>query len=168
MYIPCNSRSPVRSAVRRFAALSLAVCLPFLILIVGAGSAEADELNSGCDRGTFISNIELENNGYWGTKIKVTPTNAARAGSGPGSGLTNPMWAALQSCVPGLYGSVADSIYQQLDCHVLGGQFEFATGHTWDLETWLVPLDSPNLRSYYDSHCLNFQPTRVHDYYYVA
>ncbi len=55
--------------------------------------------------------------------------------------ITNDIWHLTQACVPDLYGSLADSIYKQIECHVQGGWVKdsdgtYKTGGTWDLESW--------------------------------
>ncbi len=59
--------------------------------------------------------------------------------------------------VPGLYGDLADSIYQQLQCHQMVPH-EAATGAAYDLETWREKLPGPNPVSYGLTRCLNQNP----------
>lgn len=85
-------------------------------------------------------------------QIIVTPKDSARANPGNRDVVVS-MWHQVQACVPGLYGSLADAIWQQLECHQLlnwiGG------GPTWDLESWRTPLKDPNPVTYAQSKCLN-------------
>jgi hypothetical protein len=70
-------------------------------------------------------------------QIRVIPSTAARIWQlSPAA--TNNIWHAVQQCVPGLYGSLADSIYMQIKCHVLGSHYGYpwAGGYSWDFETW--------------------------------
>ena len=72
------------------------------------------------------------------------------------------IWHLVQACVPGLYGSLADSIWSQLNCHTWFSalpewrRYEsgsgFASGPSWDLESW-----HPNFHftKYVTSHCGN-------------
>lgn len=75
-------------------------------------------------------------------QIRIIPTTAARMWQF--STATNNIWAAVQQCVPGLYGSVADSVYSQIRCHALGAQYGYwwAGGYSWDVETWRAPYQS--------------------------
>ena len=108
-----------------------------LVLGFAPRTAHADSgLNDGCQVGSFLEDIHIEQVGSLGRKIVITPTNATRLGGGPGSKyLTDELWGTVQDCVPDLYGTTADSVYQQLDCHLYFGADEKGTGPTWDLET---------------------------------
>jgi hypothetical protein len=95
--------------------------------------------------------------------VHVSPTELARA-VGTGERIVGreyvvyQMWHAVQHCVPGLYGHLADSIYQQLQCHVwlgIDSASRVGTGPTYDLESWHLPLVDPGLKTYAASHCLN-------------
>lgn len=98
-----------------------------------------------------------------GVKIVVSPSVAAR--TAPLG--TNDVWHVVQACVPGLTGTVADSIYWQLDCHIAGGAVyggsdgasrgvitgpEFRTGQSWDLETW-QPVMGRDFGRYFSTAC---------------
>lgn len=163
-----SMRSTAMSTIR---ALLVVMLLPAVFVVFGTGTAQAAELNAGCSYDTqYVSNIAVGDDGIYGTRISVTPTDAARLGGGPGSPLTDLIWPEIQSCVPNLYGSVADSIFQQLQCHVLFSEapapelpLRYASGNTWDFDTAFVPLSSPNPVSYYSSKCLNSQPVVIGD-----
>jgi hypothetical protein len=97
-----------------------------------------------------------------GTRISLAPTSSARSawGAGLGWASTVEMWHAIQDCVPDLYDDVADSVWQQLECHQRyatirkpGG--DYATGDTYDLEVYANPLWFPNDLTYILSRCLN-------------
>ena len=67
-------------------------------------------------------------------------------------------WHAIQACVPGLYGNLADSICQQLECHqrwawALRPDGEWATGPTYDLESWRPKLEDDNFFAKSASKC---------------
>lgn len=95
--------------------------------------------------------------------VHVSPTESARAlGTGERvfgrEDIVYQMWHAVQHCVPGLYGHLADSIYQQLECHVWFGidsASGYGTGPRYDLESWHLPLVHPGFSAYVASHCLN-------------
>ncbi|MCL9796514.1 DUF2599 domain-containing protein, partial [Frankia sp. AgKG'84/4] len=81
-------------------------------------------------------------------RISLRPTVASRKASRLPT--VAAMWTAVNSCVRGLTGPVADSLHAQLTCHqalaqlpALGGGSGFATGATYDLESWR-PLMRPN------------------------
>lgn len=102
-----------------------------------------------CQANFDIDGIAVErwNNGAF--KIVLTPSWQGRSSLFLA---TNDVWHLVQACVPGLYGALADTIYAQLDCHVWGrflsdgsgynkanvasGGDGFATGSTWDFESW--------------------------------
>ncbi|OLZ51625.1 hypothetical protein BS329_15270 [Amycolatopsis coloradensis] len=90
-------------------------------------------------------------------RISITPTDNARWAqvSGRGREATVQLWHDVQGCVPGLYHGLADSIYQQIECHVIFGRIDSETGPTFDLESWHAPLATPDLKNYIDTRCLN-------------
>lgn len=92
----------------------------------------------------------------------MTPASKARwaAVKGDLHGATVTMWHAIQGCVPGLYHGLADSIWQQLDCHQWGALIKnrdgsYATGDTYGLESWRIPLAGPGVGEYWRTECLN-------------
>ncbi|WP_164701494.1 hypothetical protein [Modestobacter sp. KNN46-3] len=151
----------------------LVLMLMFGFAIVNPGIAKADTTAECGYSDQYIDKIETVYHDDGSFKIKVTPTNLLRRigwidfTSGDNSA-TISMWHAVQSCVPGLYRDLADSVWQQLQCHVwlsaapnkyLNG---WATGSTFDLEslryedgTNRYPLLHPGLESYSATHCLN-------------
>ena len=117
--------------------------------------AQADSV-SGCGSNDFVQSVDPHDLAapYAGhRKIKVTPGEPAWHAVGVKE-VTDVMWHSIQDCVPGLYGRVADSIYQQLMCHQ-AYPVEFATGPTWDLETYHPPLSNPTWAALANTHCLN-------------
>jgi hypothetical protein len=127
-------------------------------VIVSAGPAEAST-SVDCGYSSMWAdslNVVYEDDGSF--KISLAPTAATRA-MGPSdagdAAITNELWHAVQACVPGLYGSLADSVYQQLQCHVWFGPAWFATGPTYDFESYHLALANPGLADYVASHCLN-------------
>ncbi|MGY1820503.1 hypothetical protein [Geodermatophilus sp. SYSU D00079] len=138
----------------------------FGFAIAKPGIAKADTTADCGYSDQYIDKIETVYHDDGSFKIKVTPTNLLRRigwidfTSGDNS-TTISMWHAVQSCVPGLYYSLADSIWQQLQCHVWGSGSpnktlsDWATGPTFDLESTALPLIYPGFRSYGATHCLN-------------
>ena len=131
-----------------------------LAVLVTGGQAQASSTSDCGYADQYVSSLTTEHLDDGSFKIHTTPTQAARD-NGPTdwmwgwNDITVDMWHAAQSCTPGLYGSLADSIWQQLQCHVWGGPAEFATGPTYDLESWHHPLLSPGWQGYLNTHCLN-------------
>ncbi|WP_107765640.1 hypothetical protein [Nocardioides terrigena] len=110
--------------------------------------AESPTASSGswvpyCGASEYLSEITVT---VWADEafmISAAPTENARRSSDPG-GVTAAQWHAIQACVSGLYGDLADSIWDQLECHqhlalvpaVHDFAFGWATGETYDLESW--------------------------------
>lgn len=89
--------------------------------------------------------------------IKVWRTQAANEAWGQGSGwdATVDMWHDIQACVPGLEGARADSVWQQLECH-LELAWTGLGGPSYDLETNTPPLSGdPGTLEYAWNSCLN-------------
>lgn len=109
---------------------------------------------SNCGANAFVSSISTTPRGGPDYIIHLKPTYLGRQSN---VRVVNDMWHQIQACVPDLYGDLADSIYQQLECHQMVPH-EAATGATYDLETWHEKLPGPNLVSYGLTHCLNQNP----------
>jgi hypothetical protein len=90
-------------------------------------------------------------------RISVTPTEKARNAqiTGYGHDATVDIWHDVQACVPGLYNGLADSIWQQAECHVMYGRANWKTGPTFDFESWRFPLADPNPVTYFQTECLD-------------
>lgn len=110
-------------------ALAAALVVPGAVTVTQASAAADDCTND--------SVMHVWTEGYGGDhlRIRVIPTNSARFF--PSWAVTNDIWHAVQQCVPGLYGVVADGVYQQIQCHVDGAPFG---GYSWDFETWREPV----------------------------
>ncbi|SNQ47389.1 conserved hypothetical protein [Frankia canadensis] len=93
-------------------------------------------------------------------RVSLRPTDASRRGLRDKT--TAVLWSAVGACVPNLGGpAVADSLHAQLACHqalaeapaLHGGGY--ATGDTYDLESWR-PLMRPNsFSTWLSTHCGN-------------
>lgn len=119
----------------------------------------------------IVGSISVTDTGE-GRRISIMPTATARDAWGVGQGWdsTVAMWHAIQDCVPGLYDSTADSVWQQLECHqrfatITKPDGSYATGDTYDLETWTDPLDAPNDLNYVLSRCLNQSPEQYDSWF---
>lgn len=104
-----------------------------------------------CGESQFVHEIQVEDWADGHQKISVTPKGHSRVAV-DANGATIAMWHAVQDCVAGLYGGRADTIYDQLECHQHFGAAWFATGDTYDLETWR-PTFGPS--EWVSSHCGN-------------
>ncbi|MFG1922345.1 hypothetical protein [Cryptosporangium sp. NPDC048952] len=147
----------LRRGVLRAAAAGLITLLATSAgAVLGPSTAHADLLYCGSSK--YIEKIEVANWGNGRFQILVTPNSAARIRAGQTS--TDPIrsrevvvdeWHAVQACVRGLYGSLADSIWQQLDCHQRMSwvwhplRRDWLTGPTYDLESWRPALTGPNV-----------------------
>lgn len=131
-------------------AAALVLAVPLTAMTPSASAAPAV---SNCGSNAYVERIDVDPAAGPDYTIKLTPTSAAR--EAPGSwDVTVSMWHQVQSCVPGLYDQLADSIWQQLECHQ---QYpvEKWTGPTYDLETWRPPLMNPTAGTYVNTRCLN-------------
>lgn len=93
-----------------------------------------------CGPSQYFSEISVEKWANGDFKIMAAPTSAARTALDPDAATVDE-WHAIQDCVSGLYGSLADSIWDQLSCHqkwalAPGLKGGWATGDTYDLESW--------------------------------
>lgn len=151
----------MRQLLRRVTLMPAAL----LVATVGLLTAQTAPAHANaCGPTSLVDGIAVER---WpdraGMKIVVSPSVDGRVAPWG----TNEVWRAIQACVPGLTGEVADSIYWQLDCHVLGASIgsgsdgvskgaingpEFATGQSWDLETW-QPVMGRDLVRYQRTAC---------------
>lgn len=154
-----GSGSAVRatsSRCKRVVAFTAAAAAAVSLMAIGpfAGAASAGE---SCGANEYIVSVTSEPVKGPDFRIIVTPTAKARSAAGMNNlwPSTVAMWHAVQGCVPGLYHSLADSIWQQLECHQMFGAAEFATGPTYDLESWRPPLTDPNPVTYAATRCLN-------------
>ncbi|WP_053717358.1 hypothetical protein [Saccharothrix sp. NRRL B-16348] len=72
-------------------------------------------------------------------------------------------WHAVQRCVPGLHGKLADTIWDQLECHQLNSWIpmpreggNWVTGPTYELESWRPTLPRwVNGKALIFTECLN-------------
>jgi len=138
----------VRGGVRRASAVLSVTATVAASLVVGAGEAVA--WIPSCGSSQFVEQIEVSRNSTGDFIIHVHPTDAARWDSALAldpRGAVVEQWHAVQACVPDLYGDLADRIWQQLDCHqrlawaVDPRTGDWATGPTYDLESWRPKLD---------------------------
>ncbi|WP_157063552.1 DUF2599 domain-containing protein [Luteipulveratus mongoliensis] len=115
----------------------------------GGASATPSASGSGwvpyCGPSKYFSDISVERWSNGDFKIIAWPTWEARTASDP-TAATIDEWHAIQNCVSGLYGTLADSIYDQLECHqhlaLVPGKNVWATGTTYDLESWRGTFDN--------------------------
>ncbi|HQZ85614.1 MAG TPA: DUF2599 domain-containing protein [Actinomycetota bacterium] len=142
-------------AVRLGSTLTAALALSVVIALAGGPSAQAQPVTAltglnqdvnlpPCAADNWIEGMALESYDNGDFKVVLTPTPNARTF---GTVAVYNMWHVVQACVPGLYGALADSIYGQLACHAdlsalpgLHGE-PFATGSTWDFESWRPARD---------------------------
>ncbi|WP_051807559.1 hypothetical protein [Actinoplanes subtropicus] len=153
----------LRRGALRAATLCLATGLAAVAGTAAApGAAHADPIY--CGPSKFIDKIEVADWGNGRFQIVVTPNGEARnyaAWALDQRAAVVDEWHAIQACVRGLYGGLADSIWQQLDCHQRMSwawdprRRDWLTGPTYDLESWRPPLSGANLVSELRTDCLN-------------
>ena len=149
--------------VRRLALSLTALLSASTISLIGAGTAQAWVPNCSGD-GTYLSEIRVEKNSVGDRVIVATPTDHARWYS---AWVPNQRpavvdeWHAIQNCVTGLQGDTADSIWQQLECHQKLAYVwnpktrTWATGSTYDLETYRPKLNNTDILSEGMARCGN-------------
>ena len=108
--------------------LSSAVVFPGILV------AEQAPASAGACSNSSVMHVWTERYGGGHLAIRVIPTTKARTWGNRTA--TNDIWHSVQQCVGGLYGSRADGVYQQIQCHVRG---TLAGGYSWDFETWRTP-----------------------------
>lgn len=103
--------------------------------------------------GSYVEKIEVSSDGASNFIVHVTPTSLARQDSAvrfaadlSSRDVVVEQWHAIQGCKTDLEGDVADSIWQQLECHQrLSWAYDprthdWFTGPTYDLESYRPPL----------------------------
>lgn len=153
----------LRKKVLRAAVVGLGTVLAAgAVIVAGPAAAHADPVY--CGPSKFIEQIQVADWGGGRFQIIVTPNGEARnyaAWALDQRAAVVDEWHAVQACVRGLYGSLADSIWQQLDCHQRMSwawnpkRRDWFTGPTYDLESWRPPLSDANLVSELRTKCLN-------------
>ncbi|MFI6567031.1 hypothetical protein [Streptomyces sp. NPDC050534] len=154
-----------RRAGRKPAAALLALAAAALGLMGLAPSAQAAPAPY-CGPSKYVEKIEVASWGDGQFQIVLTPTQGARwnaAFSPTPRDAVVEQWHAIQACVPGLYGGLADTIWDQLECHQLNSWIalpregsKWITGDTYDLESWrpVLPRQVPG-QDLIVTHCLN-------------
>ncbi|MCK8678413.1 MULTISPECIES: hypothetical protein [Streptomyces] len=128
---------------RRSAVCLTAVAVAVLGLTAPATPASAA---SSCGSSKFVQQIEVVEWEDGKFQIVLTPTPEARwhaaTAVSPRDAVVE-QWHAIQGCVPGLEGGLADTIWDQLECHQLHASVPafregsmWATGETYELESW--------------------------------
>ncbi|MFD6067264.1 hypothetical protein [Amycolatopsis lurida] len=144
-------RGPRRAAIVAVTALGLSTAAT-----LGPIAATASAAPCGVSAYSAGVTVDTETNAP-DFRISITPTDNARWAqvSGHGREATVQLWHDVQGCIPGLYHGLADSIYQQIECHVIFGRIDLGTGPTFDLESWHAPLGTPDVANYINTGCLN-------------
>ncbi|KZB86274.1 hypothetical protein [Amycolatopsis regifaucium] len=144
-------RGPRRAAMVAVTALGLSTAAT-----LGPIAATANAAPCGVSAYSAGVTVDTETNAP-DFRISIAPTDNARWAqvSGHGHEATVHLWHDVQGCIPCLYHGLADSIYQQIECHVIFGRIDPATGSTFDLESWHAPLATPDVANYVETGCLN-------------
>lgn len=105
--------------------------------VATAPSASADALY--CGPSENVTSVQVQDYAEGHFKVILSPTDGSRFAL-DSRAATVTAWHAVQRCVPGLYGELADSMWAQLECHqqfaLTPGKDGWATGPTYDLESW--------------------------------
>ncbi|MBM9624429.1 hypothetical protein [Streptomyces zhihengii] len=99
-----------------------------------------------CGPSKFVQEIKVADWGDGAFQIILTPTPEARwhafTALSPRDAVVE-QWHAIQGCVSGLEGGLADSIWDQLECHQVNSAVpapregsNWLTGETYELESW--------------------------------
>lgn len=96
-----------------------------------------------CGPSEFLTEISVDRWANGDFKIVATPNEAARTALSAYAATVS-QWHAIQDCVSGLRGALADSIWDQLHCHqqfalapaISEGRLAWLTGPSYDLESW--------------------------------
>ncbi|WP_261560897.1 DUF2599 domain-containing protein, partial [Frankia tisae] len=116
-----------------------------------------------CGSSRYVEEIVVEQWADGRLRISVRPTSAARHADRDEA--TEAIWAAIGGCVttlPALGRDVADSLHAQLTCHqdlalvpALGGGRGYATGDTYDLESWRPMMRPNSVSTWISTRCGN-------------
>ncbi|GAA4301201.1 hypothetical protein GCM10023178_06710 [Actinomadura luteofluorescens] len=130
--------------------LVAAAAIPGLAIFGITALAPTANAEPSCGSGKFVEKIEVVEWGDGQFQIVLTPTTEARKDAAFSMTPRNAVveqWHAIQGCVPGLYGDLADTIWDQLECHQLNSWLAlpnegdiWLTGATYDLESWRPTL----------------------------
>lgn len=111
-----------------------------------------------CGPSKYVDVITVSRYANGAFTIDLEPNLAARTAL-DATAATNEEWHAVQDCVSGLYGSLADSIYEQINCHQhlaltpnTDGGFE--TGSSYGLDSWR-PVFPDDLSHWVSTRCGN-------------
>lgn len=153
MSITAPLRRPIHWAANpvRRTALAVTAALVALATYLAPSAAAAPPQVSNCGASADVVWISTEPVKGPDYIIHLKPTDTARAAH-ERHDVVSAMWHQIQSCVPGLSGMLADSVWQQLECHQMYSNLW--TGPTYDLETWHAPLRNPGAGTYANSKCL--------------
>ncbi|CAO5186047.1 exported hypothetical protein [Frankia sp. AiPs1] len=126
-----------------------------------------------CGAGRDVEEIVVE---QWSTGVfRISLRPSADSRKAPRDATTRTLWSAIQGCVGDLGGARrADSLHEQLACHQALAQVRsrgggYATGDTYDLESWRPPMDPNTFATWITTRCGNTlgtdpsgPPTRVY------
>ncbi|MBE3203367.1 DUF2599 domain-containing protein [Parafrankia sp. CH37] len=117
----------------------------------GAGAAPY------CGASRYAEEITVQRWAGGDFRISLWPTDAARHADDR-DGAVSEMWAAINRCVGTLDSAVTESLQDQLRCHEFlalvpgSGEERYATGTTFDIESW---RPTPGRRRWISTRCGN-------------
>jgi hypothetical protein len=125
------------------------------------GEAEAGTAPPYCGSSRYVEEITVQQWADGRFRVSLWPTPEARRAADR-DGVSADMWQALRRCLQGfagLDGALGGSLQDQLRCHVhlalvpaLEGDGRYATGETFDLESW---RPTPGRRKWISTRCGN-------------
>ncbi|WP_225438817.1 DUF2599 domain-containing protein [Candidatus Frankia nodulisporulans] len=125
-----------------------------------------------CGASQDVEEIVVEQWSSGAFRVSLRPTVASR--KAPRTATTQVLWSAIGACVPGVgTAASAESLHQQLACHQALAQIRsgdgYATGDTYDLESWRPPMTPNSFPTWISTRCGNTLgtdpaggPTRVY------
>ncbi|MCK9877310.1 DUF2599 domain-containing protein [Frankia sp. Ag45/Mut15] len=124
--------------------------------LVGAGAAAGGRPYCGASRD--VEEIVVESWSSGAFRVSLRPTVASR--KAPRTATTQVLWSAIGACVPGVgTAASAESLHQQLACHQALAQIRsgdgYATGDTYDLESWRPPMTPNSFPTWISTRCGN-------------
>ncbi|WP_462188995.1 MULTISPECIES: DUF2599 domain-containing protein [unclassified Frankia] len=128
----------------------------------GAGTgSRAGASTPYCGPSRYVEEIIVQQWADGRFRVQVRPTPEGRRAGDRGQ-VAAEIWQAVQGCVTGLRGELADSLRDQLACHqnfaqlpALNGGKGFATGETYDLESWRPAPHPGGTRAWISTRCGN-------------
>ncbi|WP_251737012.1 DUF2599 domain-containing protein [Frankia sp. R82] len=112
-----------------------------------------------CGASQDVEEIVVEQWSSGAFRVSLRPTDASR--QAPRTATTQVLWSAIGACVPGVTAAAsAESLHEQLACHqalaqIRSGDGDYATGDTYDLESWRPRMTPNSFATWISTRCGN-------------